>query len=219
MSATPTYLTDDLYNYLLGVSVRKNGLLEEGSQLTNDKIGIPMQSSPEQLNFLNWLIQTLKVKNVLEIGTYTGLSALAMAQALPDDGKIICLDHSDEFTTIARSIWETANVSNKIDLRIGKAVDSLKIIDIDCTDYFDLVFIDADKGNYQYYYDAVLPLLKVGGVVMIDNVLWSGRVLDEANQNDSTVAIRTFNEYLYNDTHVTITMLPFGDGLTLATKL
>lgn len=219
MSAIPTYLTDNLYNYLLSVSVRKNNALEEGNQLTDDKIGISMQSAPEQLNFLGWLVKTLKVKNVLEIGTYTGLSALAMAQTLPADGKIICLDHSDEFTMIARSIWEKANVSNKIDLRIGKAVDSLKMISVDYSNYFDLVFIDADKGNYQYYYDTVLPLLKVGGVVMIDNVLWSGGVIDSDNQKNSTVAIRAFNKYLYNDARVSITMLPFGDGLTLAIKI
>lgn len=219
MSAQPTFLNSELYQYLVNISVRNQQAIVEGNDLTNKVIGIPMQSSLEQLNFLSWLVQTLAVKNILEIGTYTGLSALAMAQALPNEGKIICLDHNEEFTNLAKTIWQNAKVANKIELRIGKALSLLKLLAAQSHDKFDLVFIDADKTNNKQYYEMVLPMVRPGGVIMIDNVLWSGRVIDGDNDQPNTIAIREFNQYLYHDKRISITMLPLGDGLTLATKL
>ena len=218
MSAKATYLNDDLYQYLLDISVRENLLIDEGNKITNQQIGIPMQSSLEQLNFLNWFVSSFPVTNILEIGTYTGLSALAMAQALPEEGKIICLDSSEEFTAIAKMLWQKAELADKIKLHIGEAKDFLTTMSAQHQTYFDLIFIDADKVNYHYYYETGLSLLKSGGVLMIDNVLWHGDVINKQNTKASTVAIRKFNQYLYTDKRVKITLLPFGDGLTLATK-
>jgi len=219
MSVKPTFLNDELYDYLLTVSVRDNALIQAGNALTDEKIGIPMQSSPEQLNFLNWLVTILSAKNILEIGTYTGLSALAMALALTADGKLICLDHSAEFTALAKTIWEKAGVAKYIELHIGEARKSLAAMSHQYKEYFDLIFIDADKSNNYFYYEKGLALLKQGGVIMIDNVLWNGAVIDLDNHKNSTMAIREFNQLLYRDERIIITLLPFGDGLTLATKL
>lgn len=218
MSARPTFLNDDLYQYLLNSSVRKQEIINKGNVLTDETVGIPMQSSLEQLNFLSWLVQTCSAKYILEIGTYTGLSALAMAQALSEDGRIICLDHNEEFTALAKDIWQQGKVTDKIELHIGKALDSLKILQKEYKDYFNIVFIDADKVNNKHYYEMVLPMVAKGGIIMIDNVLWHGQVVNINDNKASTMAIREFNEYLYHDQRVSITMLPLGDGLTLATK-
>lgn len=218
MSIKPTFLNDELYQYLLTISVRSNPILEQGNRFTNEQFGIPMQSSPEQLNFLNWWVSTTQPECILEIGTYTGLSALAMAQALSKDGKIICLDHDKKFTRLAQQLWQQASVSEKIELRLGEARILLDEISRQ-RKVFDLVFIDADKGNYKHYYEMVLPLLHKKGVIIVDNVLWHGRVLEQNNNEKTTIAIRQFNRHLFADKRVKITVLPIGDGLLLATKL
>ena len=218
MSIKTTFLNDDLYQYLLTTSVRSNPILEQGSRLTDEKFGIPMQSSPEQLNFLNWWVSTTQPKFILEIGTYTGLSALAMAQALTEDGKITCIDRDKRFTQLAKQLWQRANVSERIILHLGEAMPLLEEISRQ-RQSFDLVFIDANKSSYKVYYEMVLPLLRKNGVVMVDNVLWHGRVLEQNDDSKATVAIRAFNRYIFNDKRVKITLLPIGDGMLLATKL
>lgn len=218
MSATITFLTPALYEYLISVSVRKNNSITKLNDITNSEVGIPMQSSVEQLNFLAFLVQLTQAKNILEIGTFTGLSALAMAQQLPRDGKIICLDKSEEFTQVAKNYWKKAGVSSKIRLWLGDALDSLSQMKVTHHDAFDLVFIDADKANYRAYYEDALTMVRKGGLILLDNVLWKGAVIDPADQRKKTDAIRTFNEFLYQDDRVSISMLPIGDGLTLALK-
>ena len=195
MSSKATFLNDQLYQYLLAISVRSNPILEQGSRSTDEKFGIPMQSSPEQLNFLNWWVSTIQPRCILEIGTYTGLSALAMAQSLPGDGKIICLDRDEKFTQLAQQLWRRANVSEKIELRLGDASTLLAKIGRQHK-VFDLVFIDADKSSYRHYYEIVLPLLRQHGVVIIDNAFWHGRVIEQNDNSKATVAIREFNRYL-----------------------
>ena len=221
MSATITLLNQALADYLIDVSVRPNSVLEAHNQATQDLIGIPMQSSPEALNFLGWLVKLMNAKNILEIGTFTGMSALAMAQQLPDEGKIICCDKSEEFTKIAYPFWQQAGVEHKIDLRLDDALKTVKTLVADPTyqNYFDLIFIDADKGNYESYYEFCLSLVRVGGVIAIDNVLWGGAVLDTQDNSVSTQSIRNLNRKIYQDKRVAITLLPIGDGLTLARKL
>jgi len=153
-------------------------------------------------------------KRCIEIGTYTGYSALAVALALPKDGKVICCDVSEEFTNVGRPFWKKAKVENKIDLRIGPALETLKTL----KGPFDFVFIDADKGNYVNYYERCLKLLRRGGLMAIDNVLWSGEVANPAAKDDLTVALRKFNDFVHGDERVDLVMLSIGDGVTLARK-
>lgn len=221
MSATITLLTQDLADYLIDVSVRSNPVLEAHNKATHELIGIPMQSSPEELNFLGWLVGLVQAKNILEIGTFTGMSALAMGQQLPEDGRIICCDKSKEFTKIAYPFWEQAGVRHKIDLRLGDALKTVRelVADPIYQNYFDLIFIDADKANYENYYELCLSLVRVGGVIAIDNVLWGGAVIEPQDKSAATSTIRNLNRKIYQDTRVAITMLPIGDGLTLARKI
>lgn len=221
MSATITLLNQALADYLIDVSVRPNSILEAHNQATQELISIPMQSSPEALNFLAWLVGLLEAKNILELGTFTGMSALAMAQQLPEEGRIICCDKSEEFTKIAYPFWQQAGVEHKIDLRLEDALKSVKALVADPAyhNHFDLIFIDADKRNYENYYELCLSLVRVGGVIAIDNVLWGGAVLDTHDNSMSTSTIRNLNRKIYQDKRVAITLLPIGDGLTLARKL
>ena len=219
MSNKPTFLHENLYQYLINHSVRPDTWLCEGNKITDEEIGIPMQSSLEELNFLGWFTKTLAAKNIIEVGTFTGLSALAMAQNISDDGKIICLDHSEEFTDYAKKLWSKAGILDKVELRIGEGVYLLEQLSREYPPgSFDLIFIDADKRNYPVYYELAFNLVRAGGVIMIDNVLWQGKVLDTHDQRPSTSGIRQVNDIIYNDPRVDITLLPIGDGLTLARK-
>jgi predicted O-methyltransferase YrrM len=221
MSSKTTLLTEKLADYLVDVSVRPNSILEAHNQATQELIGISMQSSPEELNFLGWLVGLLNAKNILELGTFTGMSALAMAQQLPEDGSIICCDKSEEFTKVAYPFWQQAGVQHKIELRLDDALKTVKNLMADPAYYnhFDLIFIDADKSNYANYYELCLSLVRVGGVIAIDNVLWHGAVLDVQDNSLATQSIRNLNRKIYEDQRVAITLLPIGDGLTLARKL
>jgi len=220
MSHVHLQLDDALVDYMRAVSLREPELL---TRLRIETAAHPlarMQITPEQGQFMALLIHMLSAKRVLEIGVFTGYSSTVVALALPPDGRLIACDRSEEFTAIAKRYWAEAGVAGKIDLHLAPALDTLDaLIAAGGAGTFDFAFIDADKTNYANYYERCLTLLRVGGVVAIDNVLWAGRVCDTAVQDADTVAIRAFNEKLHGDTRVALSLLPVGDGLTLACKL
>jgi predicted O-methyltransferase YrrM len=220
MSNRSIMLTDSLYEYLLSVSLREAPLLEK---LREETAALPthaMQISPEQGQFMALLLHLMGAKRCIEVGVYTGYSSLATALALPDDGRIVACDVSEEWTTIARRYWAEAGVAHKIDLRLAPAVQTLDaLLAAGSAGQFDTAFIDADKANYLAYYERILPLLRAGGLIVVDNTLWSGRVADSQVSDTDTVALRAFNEHLYRDPRIELTLLPVGDGLTLARKL
>jgi len=178
-----------------------------------------MQISPEQGQLMALLVRLLGAKKTLEVGVFTGYSSLVVALALPPDGKLIACDVSEEYTTIARRFWQEAKVADKIDLQLGPAVETLdRLLEQGEAGTFDFAFIDADKSNYDAYYERALHLLRAGGVIAIDNVLWSGDVADPSVQDARTNAIRQLNQKIHQDDRVLISLLPIGDGLTLAMK-
>lgn len=213
------HLTDALYDYLLEVSLREPPLL---ARLREETKGLPrsvMQISPEQGQFMALLVELVGARRVLEIGTFTGYSALVMALALPPDGRIVACDIDEDTTAIARRYWAEAGVADKIDLRLGPAVDTLDALLADGgADSFDFVFVDADKENYDAYYERGLALLRPGGLKVIDNVLWSGAVADPERQDENTRALRALNAKLRDDHRVSLSLLPVADGITLARK-
>lgn len=217
MSSRSLGLTDAVYTYMLNNSLRESKACSALRKATEDIEYSAMQVSPEQGQFMALLVSLIQVRKAIEVGTYTGYSALCVAQALPEDGTLIACDISETWTAVGRTYWEQAGVADKIDLRIAPAVDTLTALQEE-SGTFDFAFIDADKVNYLQYYELVLNLLRPGGVVLIDNVLWSGAVADEDNQEESTQAIRAVNEHIHADHRVDVSMLPVGDGLTLARK-
>lgn len=212
-------LTDALYQYLLEHSLRDSQVLRELREETALLPMAGMQIGPEQGQLMALLAKLVSARRCLEIGVFTGYSTLAVAAALPSDGKIVACDVSEEWTAIARRYWTKAGVADRIDLRLGRAVDTLdKLIAEGESGRFDFAFIDADKGNYLAYYERCLTLLREGGLVVVDNTLWSGDVADPGNQKDDTVAIRAFNDALHKDERIDLALLPVGDGVTLARK-
>ena len=212
-------LDSQVYDYLLSVSVREAEILTKLREETNLLPQNVMQISPDQGQFMAFIIQLLGAKKTLDIGVFTGYSSLVVALALPKDGKVIACDIDPKSTEIARRYWHTAGVTDKIDLCIAPALDTLnRLIAEGQTGSFDFAFIDADKKNYPQYYEKSLKLLRPGGVIAVDNVLWSGRVADSEDTDKRTIAIREFNQKLYSDKRVQISMLPIADGLTLAIK-
>jgi caffeoyl-CoA O-methyltransferase len=212
-------LDDQLYNYLLSVSLREPEILLKLRQETASHPRSTMQISPEQGQFMRLLVQLIGAKKTLEVGVFTGYSSLSVALALPDDGKIIAADVSEEFTAIARRYWQEAGVAHKIDLRLAPGLETLdRLLATGQAETFDFAFIDADKENYDGYYERSLQLLRPGGLIAIDNVLWSGQVADPENQDESTQSIRALNEKLHHDERVTLSLVPIADGLTLAIK-
>jgi len=212
-------LTEKLYDYLLAVSLRDNPLQKKLREETDKLEFGMMQISADQAQFMALLLKLINAKSVIEIGTFTGYSALVMANALPDNGKIIACDIHEEWTNLAWNYWTQAKVAHKIDLRLGPALDTLnQLITDGHSASFDAAFIDADKQNMQKYYDLCLQLLKPGGLIMIDNVLWGGSVIDPEKTDEDTEAIRATNHFVYQDERVDISMIPIGDGLTLARK-
>ena len=207
------------YEYLLRTSVRApevaHRLREETQKLPN----AVMQIGPDQGQFMQLLVQLLKAKKTLEVGVFTGYSALWVALGLPENGRIVACDISEEYTAVARRYWKEARVDNKIDLRLGPALQTLdELVKTGQDGSFDFAFIDADKSNYDNYYERALKLLRVGGLIAIDNTIWSGRVADPNEHDSDTLAIRKLNEKLYGDERITLSMLTVGDGLTLALK-
>ncbi|MGL5794698.1 MAG: class I SAM-dependent methyltransferase [Waterburya sp.] len=212
-------LDNQVYEYLLSVSLREAEVLNKLRQ-ENDRHPMSiMQISPEQGQFMGLLVKLLKAKKTLDIGVFTGYSSLVVALALPKDGKVIACDRDPEATAIARRYWQIAGVESKIDLRLAPALETLyQLIAEGEAGSFDFAFIDADKRNYPNYYERALTLLRPGGVVAIDNVLWSGSVADPEVTDNRAIAIREFNQQLHQDSRVEISMLPLADGLTLALK-
>ena len=217
MSNRTLGLTDHLYSYLLNNSLRESQACIALREATQKLEYGAMQISPEQGQFMSLLISLLHVQKAIEVGTFTGYSALCVAQTLPENGMLVACDISEEWTSIGKKYWKQAGVEHKIDLRIAPALETLTSL-AEEAGTFDFAFIDADKVNYLAYYEKVLHLLRSGGLILIDNVLWSGSVADEKNQEESTCAIRAFNAYIHDDIRVDISMLPVGDGLTLARK-
>jgi predicted O-methyltransferase YrrM len=219
MSNRTITMTDRLYEYLLSASLREPEILKRLREETAKDSMSQMQIAPEQGQFMALLIQLIGAKKTLEIGVYTGYSSLSVALALPPEGKLIACDESQEWTSIARRYWQEAGVAEKIDLRLGRALDTLeKLIQEGETGTFDFVFIDADKANYGGYYEQSLALLRPGGLLAIDNVLWDGSVADPEVDDPDTVAIRRLNEKLHADSRISLSMVPIADGLTLAMK-
>jgi caffeoyl-CoA O-methyltransferase len=219
MSNRSITLTDPIYQYMNDVSLREapvlRALREETAALTQRS----MQIAPEQGQFMALLVRLLRARRCLEIGVFTGYSSLATALALPADGRVVACDVSEEWTAIARRYWEQGGVAHKIDLHIAPATCTLDaLLQQGQAGTFDLAFIDADKTNYRAYYDRTLQLLRPGGLVLIDNTLWSGRVADPAVNDPDTVALRELNTALLRDERVDLSLLPVGDGLTLALK-
>ncbi len=212
-------LDNQLYNYLLSTSLREPEILRQLRQETARHPGAMMQIAPEQGQLMALLVQMLGATKTLEIGVFTGYSSLCVALALPPTGKMIACDLSEEYTALARRYWQTAGVADKIDLRLAPALETLEqLLASGQAETFDFAFIDADKENYQGYYERVLQLVRPGGLIAIDNVLWFGQVADPQVQDNSTLAIRAFNDKLHDDERVTLSLVPIADGLTLALK-
>jgi predicted O-methyltransferase YrrM len=212
-------LSNQLYDYLLSNSLREPELLAQLRQETAQHPMAQMQIAPEQGQFMALLVQLMGAKKTLEVGVFTGYSSLVVALALPADGKVIACDVSEEYTAIARRYWQAAGVADKIELRIGPAVDTLdQLLAVGESETFDFAFIDADKSNYWNYYERSLQLVRPGGLIAIDNVLWSGRVADPQVQDNRTESIRAFNAKLHQDERITLSLVPIADGLTLALK-
>jgi len=219
MSNRSISLTDSLYTYLLSVSLRESDLQRRLREETARDPMARMQISPEQGQFMALLARLMGARRCVEVGVFTGYSSLAVALALPVDGSIVACDVSEEWTAVARRYWAEAGVAHKIELRLAPALETLDSLHASGgAGTFDLAFIDADKTNYLGYYERALGLLRPGGLAVVDNTLWSGRVADPEVADADTVALRHFNEQLYRDARVDLVMLPVGDGLTLARK-
>ena len=219
MSNKSIGLSDELHAYLLRVGVREPDILR---RLREETAALPMaqmQIAPEEGAFLAVIAQAIGARSYLEIGTFTGYSSLAVALAMPDDARLVCCDISREWTSVARRYWAEAGVADRIDLRLARATKSLEaLLDEGREGTFDLCFIDADKASYRDYYERALRLMRTGGLIAVDNVLWSGRVIDERDDDADTIAMRELNDALARDERVTLSMVPIADGVTLARK-
>jgi predicted O-methyltransferase YrrM len=217
MSRSTVIVDDRLAAYLDEVNRPETAVQRRLRDITGAMPNAGMQIGPNQGSFMAFLVKLLGVRQAIEIGTFTGYSALTVAAALPADGKLICCDVSEEWTGIGRNAWSEAGVVDRIDLRIGAAADTLSaMIDAGETGRFDLAFIDADKENYVTYYELCLELVRQGGLIAIDNMLWDGAVADPGNNTPSTVAIRALNLKLRDDPRIDFCLAPIGDGLALA---
>jgi caffeoyl-CoA O-methyltransferase len=219
MASRSITLTDPLYDYLLQVSLREPAAL---ARLRAETAALPlarMQVAPEQGQFMALLVELTGARHYLEVGTFTGYSTLSVALALPDDGRVVACDINADFTAVARRHWAEAGVDGKIHLRIAPALETLDaLLAENRAGSFDFAFVDADKENYDGYVERALVLLRPGGLLAVDNVLWNGSVIDPAKQDADTRAIRALNDKLRADQRVSLSLVPIGDGLTLARK-
>jgi predicted O-methyltransferase YrrM len=220
MSNRTLCITEQLYEYIVRVSLRETELLQRLRAETALDEMARMQIAPEQGQFMALLIHLLGAEKAIEIGVFTGYSSLCTALALPEHGRLIACDISKEWTRVARHYWEEAGVSHKIELRLAPAAETLAgLLAANEAGSFDFAFIDADKTGYDYYYEACLQLLRPGGLLAVDNVLWHGDVADRTYDDADTEAIRAFNRKIHADSRVEISLVPIADGLTLARKL
>ncbi|MEG1040213.1 MAG: O-methyltransferase [Pseudomonas sp.] len=214
MTAQTLYLDDALYHYLQAVSVRETPLLTRLREETQALPEARWQVAPEQGQLLALLVRLIGAQRVIEVGTFTGYSALCMAQAM-EQGQLLCCDLEGSYNAIAWRYWREADVAQRIELRLGPALKTLASLP---SERYDLIFIDADKANYPGYLEEALRLLRCGGLVLFDNTLWSGRVLQEQPDSDDTRAIQALNLQLKDDARVDLSLLPIGDGLTVCRK-
>ena len=220
MSVSILPYTPELREYLWDKGMREHPVLKKLRDVTSKLPNSVMQICPEQGALMSNLIKIMSAKKIIEIGTYTGYSSLAMALAHPKDGELLACDISEEWTSIAKKAWEEANVSHKIKLKIAPALETLKNkLEEGQKGIYDFAFIDADKENYRQYYEYCLKLLRSGGVITLDNVLWFGAVIDQKRNDSNTLAIRELNDFIFNDERVIPSMIPIGDGLTIAVKI
>jgi caffeoyl-CoA O-methyltransferase len=218
MASKSPWLSDELHAYIVGHGTPPDDIQQRLIDETAALGGVSkMQIAPEQGAFMTLLCRVSAARRVIEIGTFTGYSALALARGLPDDGRLLCCDVSEEWTAIARRYWKEAGVDHKIELRIAPALDTLRALPNG--DEFDLAFIDADKENYLAYAEEIVPRLRQGGLLLVDNTLWSGEVADPTIvEGDNLLAIRAFNDAFAADPRLDVVILPISDGLTLARK-
>ncbi len=216
-----SFLNDALYDYLLRASLTPDPLLDrlrdETTRVTGQWAG--MQISRDQGRFMQVLVKLTGARAYLEVGTFTGYSALVVAQAMPAEGKVVCCDISEEWTSVGRKYWEEAGVAHKVDLRLAPALETMAALARTAAGTFDITFLDGDKKEYDGYYEHSLTLLRPGGLVLIDNVLWGGAVADPEKNDEGTVAIRALNDKIRDDSRVFSVMVSIGDGLTMAVKL
>jgi caffeoyl-CoA O-methyltransferase len=219
MSSRTFTLPDALYDYLVAVSLRESDVLR---RLRKETAALPrahMQIAPEQGQFMGLLARLAGARRCIEVGVFTGYSALCVASALPPDGHIIACDVNPEWTAIARRYWHEAGVAERIELKLAPALETLdRLLAEGRAGAFDFVFIDADKPNYPHYFERALELLRPGGLIAVDNTLWYGRVADATNHDSDTEAIRDFNRRLHDDVRIELSLVPIGDGMTLAIK-
>lgn len=219
MAIEPIELTPNLHQYLLDISVRESEIAQALRQETATLPRGRMQSSPEQANFLALLVKLINAKHIIEVGTFTGYATLHMATAMADDGKIITCDINEETVAIAQRYWLQAGVEHKINCQIAPAIETIEnLLEHDCTERFDLAFIDGNKTKYPDYFDLCLQLIRPGGLIVFDNVLWKGKVIDSDHQDNMTKSIRELNNKLCKDERVDISLVPISDGLFLARK-
>lgn len=219
MSNRTLGLDEKLYAYVLQASLREDPLLAELRRETAEHPMARMQIAPEQGQFMQLLLRMLGARSYIDVGVFTGYSALAAALVLPEDGRVVACDVSEEYTRVARDYWRRAGVEHKVDLQLRPALETLDaLIDGGESGTYDFAFIDADKENYAAYYERCLTLLRPGGVIAVDNCLWNSRVADESVQDAETRAIRALNEKLRDDNRVEVSLVPIGDGLYLARK-
>ena len=219
MSNRTLAISESIYQYLCDHSLREDPILKELRDHTYDMEERAMQIAPEQGQFMQMLIKLIGAKNTIEVGVFTGYSSLAIALALPEDGRIVACDVNPQYTSVAEKFWVSAGVREKIDLRIGPARNTLsELISDGLTGTFDFAFIDADKVNYDHYYELCLQLIRPGGLITVDNVLWGGAVSNDGINDVDTNSIRALNDKLHQDERIDLSLVPVGDGLTLAMK-
>jgi caffeoyl-CoA O-methyltransferase len=209
------FLSPQVHQYLIDHGSPPDAILTELAEETRTRVGglALMQVAPEQGAFMTLFAKLIGARRAVEVGTFTGYSALCIARGLPADGKLLCCDVSEEWTSIGRRFWEKAGVASKIDLQIGPAADTLRALPRERN--IDLAFIDADKPSYLTYYEELLPRMRPGGAILVDNVLWMGAVADPEKNDPNTLALRAFNDAVAADDRVEAVMLPISDGLTL----